>query len=288
MTVVAGCAVALTGAAVYVLTGLSPDVMRSWLSQRVSATADELSAWSREAMMDWTREYCDKLASFAFLAIPVSALFGLIVLRSVLFALILGALMYFAPRLVIHQMREKRRDALEAQLPEAVTVLVAAIRAGRSLRNGIEDVADSCPAPIRDEFRLVVWEQKESNLSMEEALSRARARIQIEAFTLVSTALILCESRGGDILQVLERMSDATRALQILQKKIATETTEVRTQQTVILFLTPLIAILVCMFDPAVPHILFNTLGGNVIVAIVIALQVVAMLWVRTIVRSSI
>jgi Flp pilus assembly protein TadB len=86
----------------------------------------------------------------------------------------------------------------------------------------------------------------------------------------------------------LERVSESIRELSRLQKKIVTETAEVRSQEKVILFMTPIFGFLVCLFDPSIPDILFNSFVGNMMLVMVVGMQVFAVVWIRRIVNSTI
>ena len=76
-------------------------------------------------------------------------------------------------------------------------------------------------------------------MNLEGVLARAKDRVDVESFRMICSALIINSNRGGDVLHILERMSDSIRELQKLKKKLMTETAEVRAQEKIILFITP-------------------------------------------------
>jgi tight adherence protein B len=204
------------------------------------------------------------------------------------FAAFAAFLVYKAPLWFLQEQKIARMQRFEEQLPEAVNVMVASVRAGNSLITAIQEVADKIPGPVAREFKTIVREHLSAGIGLEEALSRARDRLPVESFAMISSALIINSSQGGDLLKILERMASAIRELDRLRKKIITETTEVRSQEKVILVMTPAFGILVCFFDPGIPDILFHSFSGNFLVVVVAAIQMGCVAWIRRIVRTSV
>jgi tight adherence protein B len=184
--------------------------------------------------------------------------------------------------------RSRHVSLLELQLADAVEVMVSSVRSGESLPNAIEDVARKMPPPIAGEFALMAREHRVGGATIEETLERASRRLDLEMFTMVATACSVASRHGGDLLHILERLAEAIRSLTRLKAKLYTETSEVRAQEKIIVGLTPLFLIGICLYDPAIPDILFNSLSGNVLLVGVIVLEVVGTMVIRSIVRSTI
>src|SRR5262249_27153101 len=152
------------------------------------------------------------------------------------------AAVWSAPVALYRYARTKHMDRFDDQLPDAVDSMVASARAGCSLQQAIQDVAERLPGPVGQEVGVIANEYLHGGAGLEEAISRARDRIKVESFTMVSSALIISLSHGGDLLDILERVSEALRELLRLKKKLHTETTEVRAQEKINMLMTPLFA----------------------------------------------
>jgi tight adherence protein B len=139
-----------------------------------------------------------------------------------------------APVIVYRLAREKRIEQFDEALPDAIEVMVSAARAGRSLQQALEEVSVKMAGPVGQEFGVIAREYFQGGLGLEDTLKRARERIGIESFTMTSSALIINLSQGGDLLSILERVSESLCELLRLKKKIATETAEVRAQEKII------------------------------------------------------
>jgi tight adherence protein B len=166
--------------------------------------------------------------------------------------------------------------------------MVASCRAGRSLPQAIEDVAEKVSGPAGQEFGVIAREYKQGGLSIEEALQRTSQRLNVEMLTLATSAMIINNRYGGELLNILERISESMRELNRLQKKIHTETAEVRMQEHVVMFAAPFFALLVCLLDPSIFPILAHTTFGNAILVIVAGLIAISYFWIHKIVKSTI
>lgn len=259
-----------------------------WLRERVGRDERLYESWVDELFLNWPPEKTRRLAYAANFAIG-GALLGVLVLTGQpLFALAAAVGVYFVPLVLYRAARARRLKRFEEQLPDAINVMVSSARAGRSLPQTVEDVARKMSGPVAQEFGVMVREYNFGGMSMEGVLDRARQRLDLESFTMVSTALIINSERGGDVLHMLERMSDAIRELYRLKKKIVTETSEVRAQKNIIIFMTPLFGLLVCLFDREILTILTDTFLGNLIIIVVVVMQMLGFMWIQRIIRSTI
>jgi tight adherence protein B len=258
------------------------------LDRRAGADAARYEVWIDELFLGWTAHQARQAAHAANALIAAAFVVTFVLTGSLVFALAAAFAAYFVPTALYRVARAKRLKRFEEQLPDAVQVMVASVRAGRSLAQAIEDVAEKLTGVAAQEFGVIAAEYRHGGVGIEEALRRTRDRLGIESFTMVSSALIINSERGGDVMLMLERISTSIREITRLKKKIVSEMAEVRAQQRIVLVLTPLFGGLVCVADPTIPEILFGTLLGNMLLVLVLAVQTVGILWIRRIVRSSI
>jgi tight adherence protein B len=259
-----------------------------WMGRRTRRDARKFAGWADELYVEWPPAYAIRVSLAVNVGLLVLAAATLLLTGSVLFAAAAVVVCYWMPKVVFDTLRGRQLMKLEEQLPDAVNVMVATVRAGGPLAHAVAAVAAKAKHPIRREFEIISNEHERTGLTLEEALDRARRRLKIESFNMICSALIINSTQGGDVLRVLEKMSGSIRELTRLKKKIVTETTEVRAQKNIIILMTPLFTILICLFDPVIPDILFYTVPGNVIVVIVLFVQIIAVMWIRNIVKTAI
>jgi tight adherence protein B len=284
--------VLLTSLLVFASIGLAVlggfPIVRRWFDVRARKDIDKFQRWSNELFLDWPPEKLRQAAYAVNLGIIFVALFVLAVSGRFVFAIAAAAAVFFIPTILYRRYRHKRLERLEEQLPDALSIMVSSTRAGRSLPQAVDAVAEKMSGPIEQEFKLMAREYKEAGMNLEGVLERAKARVNVETFRMVCSALIINAQRGGDVLHILERMSDAIRELQKLKKKLLTETAEVRAQEKIILVMTPAFGFLICLFDADIPRLLFGTVPGNILLVVVASLQTIAIMWVRRIVKATV
>jgi tight adherence protein B len=255
---------------------------------RAARDAEKFERWSVDLFFGWDSKKSLQIAYAANAGVIMAPLLVLMLSGSLIFAGGAAVAVYALPGILLRRARHKRLARIDRQLPDAINVMVSSTRAGRSLSQSIDEVAAKISGPIGQEFGIIANEIRQGGISVENALARAKARIPVESFLMVSTALIINCSKGGDVLHILERLSDAIRELCRLKEKIYTETSEVRAQGKIILFMTPVFGVVVCMFDPEIRPILFDSLAGNMILVVVVGLQAISVVWIRRIIRTTI
>ncbi len=278
----------LVFASVFLIIRAGYPIIRRFFDSRAGKDVKRFQAWSNELYLDWSPQKVRQAAYAANLGIIFVGLFVLVISSRPVFALAASAAAIFVPTFLYRRYRHQRLERLEQQLPDALNIMVSSARSGRSLPQAIASVAEKMNGPVKDEFKVIAREYQTGGMNLEGVLARAKARVDVESFRMICSALIINSIRGGDVLNILERMSDSIRELQKLKKKLKTETAEVRMQEKIILFITPAFGLLICLFDADIPRLLFGTIPGNVLLVIVGSLQALAVWWVRRIVRATI
>src|ERR1043165_8159677 len=278
----------LVFASIFLIIRAGYPIIRRLFDLRASKDMARFEAWSNELYLDWSPQTVRQAAYAANLGIIFVGLFVLVVSSRPVFALAASAAAIFVPTFLYRRYRHKRLERLESQLPDALNIMVSSARSGRSLPQALAAVGEKMSGPVEEEFSLMAREYREGGMNLEGVLERAKNRVNVESFRMICSALIINSNRGGDVLHILERMSDSIRELQKLKKKLKTETAEVRMQEKIILVITPAFGLLICLFDADIPRLLFGTIPGNVLLVIVGILQAIAVWWVRRIVRATI
>jgi tight adherence protein B len=281
----------LLGVSAYLIIRSIGEHWMAKLKRKIALDARKYERWSDNLFVEWSPEKSKKMARIYWYSLVGSVAFGLVALlfaKMLLPLLILPLIVVFAPRLYYERKLERHLEDIGKQLPEAVNIMVSSIRSGQSLSQAIVDVSLKAPPVIRKEFAVVANEHLFGGLGLEEALDHARKRVNLETFNMFCTALIVHIRRGGDILKVSERIAWAVRELARLQKKLFTETSDIRAQEKIALVMTPLFFILVCFLHESIFDILINTWTGNFILFVVVAIQYFAYSWIRKIVKTAV
>ena len=114
------------------------------------------------------------------------------------------------PLLYVLQKKNQRMRAFAREFPDALDLLVTALRAGLSFSAAMQIVADEAPEPVRGEFAVTVEEQA-LGLDPREALVNLTRRVDVLDLRFFATAVLLQRETGGNLAEVLENTSELIR-----------------------------------------------------------------------------
>ncbi|RMG38664.1 MAG: hypothetical protein D6725_06760 [Planctomycetota bacterium] len=200
----------------------------------------------------------------------------------------LGIAVLGLPWYAIRRLAERRRQQIEDQLADAMVSLSSAIRAGLSLAQALEILAQQSPYPLRYEFRQIVNEYRMGK-PLEVCLDEARRRLRSENFALFAAAMQASRASGGKLNETVERIAHSVRELQRLERKILAETAQARSA-AFYMAITPfaILAIYYFVVDQQNTVRLFTTFLGQMMLATAALLNLIAYLWARRILNPEI
>lgn len=219
----------------------------------------------------------------------VAALFFVIWLGagSLPVAIFVAPLMCAGPWYVIRRLAATRREKIEDQLADAMVMFSSGIRAGLSLAQSLELLANDCPKPIHQEFQQIIGEYKLGK-PLERTLSEAKERLRSENFILFAAALLASRESGGRLNETVERISKSVLEVQRLERKVRAETAQARKSAVYMAIVMPLILLAYSFVDPRAVAALFQTAAGQIILCIAVLLNIVAYLWALKLLRPDI
>src|SRR5689334_4531638 len=143
-----------------------------------------------------------------------------------LFAAWIGALVgAIAPFIVLRMMQANRSRKFEEQLPDAIDMIVNAMRAGFSFQAALKFVGDEIAAPLGDEFTRVYDEQRLGS-DMRNALISMQERVGTLDVKMLVTSLLIQRETGGNLSEVLGGLATLVRDRGALRGQIDTLTAE--------------------------------------------------------------
>ena len=213
----------------------------------------------------------------AIVGIPVFmflAGFALPALQNPILLLVGAVIGFFLPRWYVKRRQGKRINQFNKQLPDTITLIANALRAGSSFLQAIELVVREARPPISTEFARVI---REVNLGLpfEAALENLVRRVRSEDLELMVTAISIQYTVGGNLAEILDSIAYTIRERVRIKGEIRTLTAQQRMSGYVVAFLPiALVGMLTIiapsfmqpMLDPAV-----NILGiptGMILMAI--------------------
>ena len=152
-------------------------------------------------------------------------------------ALLIGALIGFLlPRFWLNRRKNGRLNAFNKQLPDTITLIANALRAGSSFLQAIELVVRESRPPISTEFSRVI---REVNLGLpfEQALENLVRRVRSDDLELMATAISIQHQVGGNLAEILDSISYTIRERIRIKGEIRTLTAQQRLSGYVVGFL---------------------------------------------------
>jgi tight adherence protein B len=122
----------------------------------------------------------------------------------------LAVIAFFIPDLVLKRAISQRRMNFGKQLVDVLILVTGAVRAGYSLPQAIDVVSKEMKSPSSEEFRRVRHEIG-LGLSLSQALNNMVARMENDDLYLVVTAININTQVGGNIVTMLEAVTNTIR-----------------------------------------------------------------------------
>jgi tight adherence protein B len=129
------------------------------------------------------------------------------------------------PFLLIRKMQKTRKRKFEDQLPDAIDMIVNAMRAGFSFQAALKFVGEEIPEPLGVEFTRVYDEQRLGSdarvalLAMQERVGTLDAKMFV-------TSLLIQRETGGNLSEVLSGLATLIRDRGALRGQVDTLTAE--------------------------------------------------------------
>ncbi len=143
---------------------------------------------------------------------------------------------FFLPRMWLGRRKSGRLKSFNKQLPDTITLLANALRAGSSFLQAIELVVRESRPPISIEFGRVI---REVNLGLpfEQALENMVRRVRSDDLELMATAISIQHTVGGNLAEILDSIAYTIRERVRIKGEIQTLTAQQRLSGYVVGFL---------------------------------------------------
>jgi tight adherence protein B len=214
---------------------------------------------------------------------------GLIYLRTgtVTFALIIGLIMGAMPIVYVVYRRRQRFDKFEQGMPEALDLMVSALRAGHSLVAALNLVANESPDPIGGEFR-ICFDEQNYGLELRTAMNNLLTRVPLQDLRIVVTAILIQKESGGNLAEVLDKTAYVIRERYRLKRQVRVHSAQGRLTGWILSLLPIVLGIALYLVNPSSMSLLWNRPIGIKLLYTSAGLTVVGGLIIQKIVNIDI
>ncbi|MBI4309730.1 MAG: type II secretion system F family protein [Candidatus Omnitrophica bacterium] len=194
------------------------------------------------------------LAVLAFLFSPPEWRLNVMILGVVLGLII--------PRVQLNRMIALRKRRFNDQLMDALMIMSSSFRGGLSLIQAIEAVVDEMPDPVKQEFGIVLGENK-MGVPLDESLNRLYKRTPSPGLQQMVTAILLARETGGNLALIFARIITTMRERKKIEQNLQTLTIQGKIQAVVMTGLPVLFYLGVSGSNPHFFDVMKNSPDGQ-------------------------
>ena len=182
---------------------------------------------------------------------------------------------------------ERRRAKFNLQLPEALTTMSNALRAGFSVSQAFDSVVELGENPSSEEFR-ILQQQLRLGMSFEDALESMSQRVGSDDLALVATALIVSRRTGGNVTEIFDRISETIRERQRIERRVRTLTAQGRMQGAIVSAMPFVLGAIMTAMKPGIMLPFLCSAAGAAAVAAVVVLVAAGWFFIGRIVKIDV
>jgi tight adherence protein B len=195
--------------------------------------------------------------------------------------------MTWVPRLVYAAMRARRMRQFEEQLPDALMMLAGGMRAGAGFGSALAQLVTESPAPLGQEFALMLREQR-IGVTLEQSLNNLAHRVPTQTTVLVVSAMRIAAETGGGLAETLERTAGTIRSRLQMEGKIRALTAQGKLQAWVVGLLPVGLALVLGKMEPAAMDFLWHSRVGWATLAVLAVLEAMGVYVIRKIIAIDV
>jgi tight adherence protein B len=238
------------------------------LGELISASAAMASLNRVVEKRDWGTNLARELARAdlalkpsEFVAIRVGAMVGLPLSMFLLspFISFLGSpiawiagfvLGFWLPRFWLNRRKSSRLKAFNSNLADTIMLIANSLRAGSSFLQAVEMVVRESRPPVSTEFARVIREVN-LGLPLDDALANLSRRVRSDDLDLMTTAIAIHHSVGGNLAEILDSIAFTIRERVRIKGEIRTLTAQQRMSGYVVGLLPVALVVLLSVIAPS-------------------------------------
>lgn len=177
-------------------------------------------------------------------------------------------------------------DAIFQQIPDAIGLMVRAVRAGLPVGEAMRSVATELASPLRDEFARMLGDVAIGR-PVDQAMMRLYHRTGLTEFSFLAVTLGMQSQTGGNLAETLENLADTVRKRVQLSKRARALAAEARMQAGILMAL-PFVAVLaMANIQPFYMDNLFGTPTGRKLALIGLGFSLFGFLVIRWMIKRA-
>lgn len=201
-------------------------------------------------------------------------------IRSVPIAMVIGIVCGSIPFVIANVKRQRRLRAFQKNFPEAIDLLVRAVRAGHAFTTGLEMIGNELPPPISEEFR-TTFDEHNFGLPLRDALWHLAERVPLIDVRFFVSALMIQKETGGNLAEILENLAQVIRERFKILGEVRVRTAQGRLTALILISVPPSLLAFLSTTNPDYVRVLWTDPWGIRLLVGAVVLQVIGsfLLW---------
>ena len=224
---------------------------------------------------------------FAIFMAALGSIFGTIVIKNNLLALVFIPLFGCLPFLYLNFLRQKRRERLQKQLPEALDLISRALKAGHAFVGGIKLVSEEFDDPLGPEFGEML-EEINYGVSTQVALKNLAKRVDCNEIKYFVVGVILQRETGGNLAELMDTLALLIRERFKFDGKVRTLSAEGKLSAVVLVCLPFSIIAYLKLSQPEYMNLLFTDPIGRVMAAVAGIMMIIGIFVMKKMVKIEV
>lgn len=183
-----------------------------------------------------------------------------------------GVIAAAVPYMLARRSATARSARLVEQLPEALDLMARSLQAGLGLNEAFRTCAEEMPLPVAAEFGRVFEEIRFGRDYRDALTTLIRRNPGVFDLRLFVSSLLLQRDTGGNLIEILESISNTIRGRFLFKAKVGALTSEARFSALVLGSLPLMVAVLIFVQNRAYLAPLWNDWMGNIFLGLFFAL----------------
>jgi tight adherence protein B len=180
----------------------------------------------------------------------------------------------------------KHREEAFKQIPDAIGLMVRAVRAGLPVGEAVRSVAREMPDPTRAEFQRLLGETA-IGTPLDKALWGIYERTNLREYAFLAVVIGLQSQTGGSLAEALDNIGDIVRKRVAMAAKAQALAGQAKASAGILVALPPFAGAAVSAIKPGYLDVLFIDPRGNSLLTTALVLLTLGLLMIRTMIKRS-
>ena len=204
-------------------------------------------------------------------ALPIFIFTRLGIVPSLMFGIAIGV---FTPHYVVGRMGRKRIGRFLGLFPEAIDLMVRALRAGLPISEAIVNAGQEIGDPVGTEFRGIEAGMRLGR-ELDSLLWDIAKRIDVPEYRFFIIALSVQRETGGNLAETLNNLSDVLRRRRLMRAKARAMASEARASTMILGSLPVAVTGILFVTSPHYIAPMFNDVRGLIMVGVALGMLIV-------------